>query len=52
MGVESTIVAFDDGSDGGIGGERPVLLRPGGLPLEALEAATGGPIAIYQGGYV
>lgn len=33
VGLESTIVGFD--------GETPLLLRPGGLPLEALEAALG-----------
>jgi len=33
VGVESTIVGFDPG---------PVLLRPGGLPREALEACLGG----------
>lgn len=37
VGVESTIVAFLDGG--------PTLLRPGGLPLEALEAAIG-PVSI------
>ena len=34
VGVESTIVGFDP---------EPVLLRPGGLPAEAIEAATGHP---------
>ncbi|SLN63006.1 Threonylcarbamoyl-AMP synthase [Pseudoruegeria aquimaris] len=38
VGVESTIVGFD--------GDAPVLLRPGGLPVEALEAATGAPLLI------
>jgi L-threonylcarbamoyladenylate synthase len=33
VGVESTIIAFD--------GDTPVLLRPGGLPVEAIEAALG-----------
>ncbi|OIP86402.1 MAG: threonylcarbamoyl-AMP synthase [Rhodobacterales bacterium CG2_30_65_12] len=36
VGVESTIVGFDP---------APVLLRPGGLPTEALEACLGGPLA-------
>ena len=36
VGVESTIL--------GLAGD-PVLLRPGGLPVEALEAMLGGPIA-------
>jgi L-threonylcarbamoyladenylate synthase len=36
IGVESTVVGFD--------GDRPVLLRPGGIPLDALEAAAG-PVA-------
>ncbi|WP_371170372.1 L-threonylcarbamoyladenylate synthase [Aliiroseovarius sp. 2305UL8-7] len=39
VGVESTIVGIDP---------TPVLLRPGGLPIEALEAALGGPIATRQ----
>jgi len=33
VGVESTIVAFPDG--------RPVLLRPGGVPLEVIEGLIG-----------
>ncbi len=33
VGVESTIIGWEDGA--------PVLLRPGGLPAEALEAALG-----------
>lgn len=33
VGVESTIIAFDR--------DTPVLLRPGGLPVEAVEAALG-----------
>ena len=33
IGVESTIIAFK--------GDRPVLLRPGGLPLEEIETADG-----------
>ncbi|SEO83371.1 translation factor SUA5 [Salinihabitans flavidus] len=37
VGLESTIVGLD--------GETPVLLRPGGLPQEALEAALGQPLA-------
>ncbi|WP_298570742.1 L-threonylcarbamoyladenylate synthase [uncultured Aliiroseovarius sp.] len=39
VGLESTIVGFDP---------APVLLRPGGLPVEALEAALGGTIAVRQ----
>lgn len=35
VGIESTIVALDP---------TPALLRPGGLPLEALEAALGRPL--------
>ncbi|MEX5727877.1 L-threonylcarbamoyladenylate synthase [Rhodovulum iodosum] len=35
VGVESTIVGFQP---------EPVLLRPGGLPAEALEACLGGPL--------
>lgn len=37
VGIESAIVGFHDGA--------PVLLRPGGLPAEALEAALGRPLA-------
>ena len=36
VGVESTILGLADG---------PALLRPGGLPVEAIEAALGGPVA-------
>ena len=36
VGVESTIV--------GCLGDRPVLLRPGGLPREQIEAVLGGPL--------
>jgi L-threonylcarbamoyladenylate synthase len=36
VGLESTILLPDP---------EPVLLRPGGLPVEALEAALGGPLA-------
>jgi len=35
VGVESTIVGFDP---------APVLLRPGGLPVEAIEACLGAPL--------
>lgn len=37
VGVESTILALDP---------EPTLLRPGGLPAEALEAACGQPLAL------
>jgi L-threonylcarbamoyladenylate synthase len=37
VGLESTIVLADP---------EPVLLRPGGLPVEALEAALGAPLAM------
>ena len=37
VGVESTIIGLDG---------SPTLLRPGGVPLEALEAALGQPLAI------
>jgi L-threonylcarbamoyladenylate synthase len=37
VGLESTIVGFEQGV--------PVLLRPGGLPAEAIEAALGRPLA-------
>jgi L-threonylcarbamoyladenylate synthase len=36
VGLESTIIGFEDGA--------PVLLRPGGLDAEAIEAATGRPL--------
>jgi L-threonylcarbamoyladenylate synthase len=39
VGVESTILAVD-------GSGPPRLLRPGGLPVEALEACLGGPVAL------
>ena len=38
VGVESTIVGF---------APDPVLLRPGGLPVEALEACLGAPLALH-----
>ncbi|WP_054002700.1 L-threonylcarbamoyladenylate synthase [Shimia sp. SK013] len=41
VGVESTILGLAD---------TPRLLRPGGLPLEALEAALGASLALYQDG--
>ncbi len=41
VGVESTIVGFR--------GEAPVLLRPGGLPVEAIEPALGQALATRAG---
>ena len=41
VGLESTIVGWQEGS--------AALLRAGGLPQEALEAALGGPLAAPQG---
>ncbi len=41
LGLESTILGFD--------GDRPVLLRPGGLPVEDLEAFLARPLAIPSG---
>jgi L-threonylcarbamoyladenylate synthase len=41
VGVESTIVGL---------GNTPRLLRPGGLPQEAIEAALGGPLEMVQSG--
>ena len=38
VGLESTIVGFEDGV--------PVLLRPGGLPVEDIEAVLGRPLAL------
>ncbi|WP_300513337.1 L-threonylcarbamoyladenylate synthase [Aliiroseovarius sp.] len=40
VGVESTIVGL---------APEPTLLRPGGLPVEALEACLGGPLAVHAG---
>jgi L-threonylcarbamoyladenylate synthase len=37
LGLESTIVGFEEGA--------PVLLRPGGLPVEAIAEALGRPVA-------
>lgn len=42
VGVESTII--------GLAGDRPRLLRPGGLPTEAIEAALGVPLAGHGAG--
>lgn len=39
VGVESTIIDLTD---------RPTLLRPGGLPAEAIEAALGQPLARHR----
>ncbi|MFU8835238.1 MAG: L-threonylcarbamoyladenylate synthase [Roseovarius sp.] len=41
VGVESSIVGLWD---------APALLRPGGVPVEVLEAALGAPLAVHQGG--
>ncbi len=41
VGLESTILGFD--------GEHAVLLRPGGLAVEAVEAALGSPVGLDQG---
>jgi L-threonylcarbamoyladenylate synthase len=42
VGLESTII--------GLSGEAPALLRPGGLPAEAAEAALGQPLQAPSGG--
>ncbi|HCC47349.1 MAG TPA: threonylcarbamoyl-AMP synthase [Elusimicrobia bacterium] len=42
IGVESTIITFT--------GNRPVLLRPGGLPLEEIEKAAGPALKAAAGG--
>ena len=39
VGIESTVIAFD--------GERPQLLRPGGVPLEEITAVVG-PVSFAQ----
>lgn len=41
VGLESTIIGFRD--------DTPVLLRAGGLPQEAVEAALGQPLAVVSG---
>ncbi len=41
VGLESTILGFDGG--------HPVLLRPGGLAVEAVEAALGCPVVLDYG---
>ena len=41
VGLESTIVGFDP---------QPTLLRPGGLPVEAVETCLRQPLAQHQGG--
>lgn len=41
VGVESTILGLFD---------EPVLLRPGGLPQEAIEACLGCPVKLHQSG--
>lgn len=41
VGLESTIIGWQ--------GDQPALLRPGGLPAEAIEAALGRPLARHQG---
>jgi len=38
VGLESTIIGFDNG---------PTLLRPGGLPVEAIEACLGHPLNVH-----
>lgn len=40
VGVESTIVGFD--------GERAIVLRKGGIAIEAIEAALGQPVAVQE----
>lgn len=42
VGIESTIIGFD--------GEAPVLLRPGGLAIEAIADALGRPVLPAAGG--
>jgi L-threonylcarbamoyladenylate synthase len=42
VGVESTVLGFDEA-------DRPLLLRPGGVPLEALEAAVGPVLRVADG---
>ena len=42
LGLESTILGFPGGT--------PTLLRPGGLPVEAIAEALGRPVATHAGG--
>ena len=57
-GLTGRIAAILDGGSCGVGVEStilglagaPTLLRPGGLPQEAIEAALGGPVALHQSG--
>lgn len=44
VGLESTII--------GLAGGRPVLLRPGGLPVEVLEAQLGYPLGVTSDGQI
>jgi L-threonylcarbamoyladenylate synthase len=41
LGLESTIIGFED--------DAPVLLRPGGLPVEEIAAALGRPVQARRG---
>ena len=57
-GLTGRIAAILDGGSCGVGVEstilglstHPTLLRPGGLPQEAIEAALGEPVALHQSG--
>ena len=42
VGLESTIIGFEE--------DRAVLLRPGGLPAEAVEDILGAPVLHHEGG--
>ena len=44
VGLESTIIGFD--------GDVPVLLRPGGLPVEEIEACLGMKVAVSTSGEI
>lgn len=44
VGVELTIIGFEAGA--------PVLLRPGGIPSEAIEAVAGRPLGLPGGGRI
>ena len=56
-GLEGRIAGVVDGSACGVGlestivgvGDVPILLRPGGLPVEVLEQALGAPLAAHTG---
>ncbi len=49
VGLESTILGFGSGGPNSGPNSGPVLLRPGGLAVEAVEAVLGGTVSIGHG---